>query len=79
MPKVITISDEAYEKLSAIKGEKSFTKAILSLIKEKSCEKMSKKEIIKWIEREERKIGKEKENISEKIDELIYGAKNENT
>ncbi|GAA5418475.1 hypothetical protein Stok01_00417 [Sulfurisphaera tokodaii] len=32
MPKVITISDEVYEKLSKLKGNKSFSQVISELI-----------------------------------------------
>ncbi len=72
MPKVITISDEAYEKLKRIKGNRSFSETILSLLKERK--RITKVEVIKWIEKQE-KFAKRKENISERIDEILYGAK----
>ncbi len=72
MPKVITISDEAYEKLKRIKGNRSFSETILSLLKERK--KITKAELIKWIEKQE-KLVKRKENVSERIDEILYGAK----
>lgn len=34
MTKIISVSDEAYEKLSSIKGQDSFTKIILKIINE---------------------------------------------
>ncbi len=72
MPKVITISDEAYEKLKRIKGNRSFSETILSLLKERK--KITKAEVMKWIGRQE-KLVKGKENVSERIDEILYGVK----
>ena len=70
MPKVITISEEAYEALKKIKGNRSFSQVILSLTKNKK-KRYSKKEILEWLEKLEKKV-KKKENVSEKIDEILY-------
>ena len=43
MPKVITISEEAYEALKKIKGNRSFSQVILSLTKNKK-KKYSKRD-----------------------------------
>ena len=74
MPKVITISDDAYRKLKKIKKDYSFTKAILSLIERHSAKRYAKKDVLNWIEKIERQTARrKKENISERVDEILYG------
>ncbi len=76
MPKVITISDDAYRKLKEIKKDRSFSKAILSLIERHSVKRYAKKDVLNWIKKVERQLGhKRKENISERVDEILYGVK----
>ncbi|AOL17435.1 antitoxin [Sulfolobus sp. A20] len=46
MPKVITISDEVYEKLVKLKGDRSFSETINELIQFYNANKKGRKEIL---------------------------------
>jgi len=68
MPKVITISDEVYEKLSKLKGNKSFSEVINDLIEFYYENKKGRKEILRSIfgilsEEEARELEKEVEEF----------------
>ncbi|BDC00059.1 antitoxin [Saccharolobus caldissimus] len=68
MPKVITISDEVYEKLSKLKGNKSFSEVINDLIEFYYENKKGRKEILHSIfgilsEEEARELEKEVEEF----------------
>lgn len=71
MAKVITISDDVYKELVSIKGERSFSQVIRDLLKNRTKEKRKTKEdLIKFLMRM-KKHGK-RENLSERIDEVLY-------
>jgi len=64
MVKVISLSNDAYEKLKSIKNEKSFSEVVVELIE---CKKKNKKNIIKFAgmfkgDKEWEKIMKDTEN-----------------
>ncbi len=74
MVRVITISDEAYEKLKKLKKNSSFSEVILSLIEKHLQKKYTKKDMLAQIAFLKRKFsGRKRENISEHIDKLLYG------
>lgn len=64
MVKVISLSNEAYEKLKSIKNEKSFSEVVVELVE---CKKKNKKNIMKFAgifkkDKEWEKIMKDTEN-----------------
>ena len=64
MVKVISLSNDAYEKLKSIKNEKSFSEVVVELIE---CKKKNKKNIMKFAgifknDKEWEKIMKDTEN-----------------
>ncbi len=70
MPKVITITDDVYENLRTIKGDKSFSRLLRELIKKKK--KRSKEDLLKFINLLEKGSKGRKEPLSERIDEVLY-------
>jgi predicted CopG family antitoxin len=64
MVKVISLSNDAYEKLKSIKNEKSFSEVVVELVE---CKKKNKKNIMKFAgifkdDKEWEKIMKDTEN-----------------
>lgn len=74
MVKMVSLSDDAYELLSSKKkNNMSFSQVIIKEIKEAGYKKTKTKKDLLFFIRSLPKSGKKKENISENIDEVLYG------
>ncbi|MFA5049970.1 MAG: antitoxin VapB family protein [Candidatus Micrarchaeia archaeon] len=77
MSQLVNLSDDVYARLTKLKKIKStsYSEIVNELLEKKEEEKYeTKKDLLEYIEKLEIKYkGKKRENISENIDEILYG------
>lgn len=76
MSKIVSLSDEAYSKLNDLKQalNTSFSGSVIYLMAKTERKNKNFNDLAKWCDINAKKSAKS-ENISGKIDEIVYGAK----